>query len=112
MTSDTKTTVAVGAVMLTSFLAFIVIMLALAMSGCSSTALAVKTKPSGPCLTVLPTKTKFVSLHEPERVPYLEDSEARVGMRITVDAESAAAFFNYVEALERVAKRALGCRLP
>jgi hypothetical protein len=80
------------------------ILLLLVLAGCTRA-------DSKACLTTLPTRAKLLSLSEPEKMSYLDsDGQAKVGMRITVDVDSAAAFFNYIENLEEIAKKALGCR--
>lgn len=88
-------------------------LIALLAGGCGTTAAAVErdaAETKRACITTLPTKPKLVSLADPERLAYMgRDGEAHSAMRLTVDAESAAAFFNYVESLEKIAKRALGC---
>ncbi len=63
-----------------------------------------------PCVRSVPPRPKIVGLADPERLAYLDENhEPRDGMRITVDAASIKAFFGYVESLEAIAQKALGC---
>jgi hypothetical protein len=49
-------------------------------------------------------------LSDPEKVPYLDaEGNPHTAMRVAVDVDSASAFFNYIETLEGIAKKALGC---
>ncbi len=82
----------------------------LSCGGCAG-ALRVKARPlESPCLSTLPTRAKLVSVAEPERFAYLDnDGEPRAGLKLSVDVQKMAAFLGYVDALQAIAERALGC---
>ncbi len=116
---DRKVETVLGALILIAAVAYALLTsgCGLAKAGSLQTLAAVERRVGGevkdvhPCLTTLPTRSKIISLAEPEKFAYIDpdNGEARVGMRISADAESVSRLFAYVESLEKIAKKSLGC---
>lgn len=80
------------------------------MAGCAGAA-KISGAPTRPCLRETPARQKLQAIADPDKMAYVDGDtgEPRVALRITVDQIALRAFFNYVEALEQIARDALGC---